>query len=106
MHLPVVPNDFRPAKSPLYTIVNFQVTKTWKRGFECYGGIKNLFNFLPKDPLLHPDDPFDKPGGKYFDANGVARADTNPNGYVFDPSYNYAPVQGAKAFIGIRWFIK
>ena len=74
--------------------------KTWKRGFECYGGIKNIFNFLPKDPLLHPDDPFDRPGGKYFDANGVARPDTNPNGYVFDPSYNYAPVQGAKAFIG------
>lgn len=106
MYLPVVPNDFRPAKSPLYTIVNFQVTKTWKKGFECYGGVKNLFNFLPEDPLLHPDDPFDRPGGKYFDHNGVARADTNPHGYVFDPSYNYAPVQGAKAFIGVRWFIK
>lgn len=106
MHLPVVVNDFRPAKSPLYSIVNLQLTKTWKGRFECYGGIKNIFNFLPKDPLLHPDDPFDRPGGKYFDTNGVARPDTNPNGYVFDPSYNYAPVQGAKAFIGIRWFIK
>ena len=106
MHLPVVVNDFRPAKSPLYSILNLQLTKTFKRGFECYGGIKNIFNFLPKDPLLHPDDPFDRPGGKYFDTNGVARPDTNPNGYVFDPSYNYAPVQGAKAFIGVRWFIK
>jgi len=106
MHLPVVVNDFRPASSPLYSIVNFQVTKTWKKGFECYGGVKNLFNFLPVDPLLHPDDPFDRPGGKYFDSNGTARPDTNPQGYVFDPSYNYAPVQGAKAFIGIRWFIK
>ena len=106
MHLPVVPNDFRPAKSPLYSIVNLQLTKTWKSGFEIYGGVKNLFNFLPKDPLLHPDDPFDKPGGKYFDNNGIARPDTNPNGYVFDPSYNYAPVQGAKVFLGIRWVIK
>jgi len=106
MHLPVVVNDFRPASSPLYSIVNFQVTKTWKKGFECYGGVKNLFNFLPVDPLLHPDDPFDRPGGKYFDSNGTARPDTNPQGYVFDPSYNYAPVQGAKAFIGIRWVIK
>ena len=106
MQLPVVPNDFRPAKSPLYSIINLQLTKTWEGGFECYGGIKNIFNFLPKDPLLHPDDPFDRSGGKYFDANGKARTDTNPNGYVFDPSYNYAPVQGAKAFIGIRWFIK
>jgi len=106
MYLPVVPNDFRPDKSPLYSIVNLQLTKTWKKGFECYGGVKNLFNFLPADPLLHPDDPFDKPGGKYFDNNGIARADTNPHGYVFDPSYNYAPVQGAKAFIGIRWYIR
>ncbi len=106
MQLPVVPNDFRPAKSPLYSIVNFQVTKTWQYGFELYGGVKNIFNFLPENPLLHPDDPFNRPGGKYFDHNGVARPDTNPNGYVFDPSYNYAPVQGAKAFIGLRWFIR
>jgi len=106
MHLPVVPNDFRPARSPLYSIVNFQVTKTWQRGFELYGGVKNIFNFLPENPLLHPDDPFNRPGGKYFDSNGTARPDTNPNGYTFDPSYNYAPVQGAKAFIGLRWFIR
>jgi outer membrane receptor for ferrienterochelin and colicins len=106
MYLPVVPNDYRPAMSPLYGIVNFQLTKTFKRGFEFYGGIKNIFNFLPADPLLHPDDPFDRPGGKYFNSYGIARPDTNPNGYVFDPSYNYAPVQGAKAFIGVRWFMK
>ena len=106
MHLPVVPNDFRPEKSPLYSIINLQFTKTWGGGLEVYGGVKNIFNFLPKNPLLHPDDPFDKAGGKYFDNNGAARADTNPNGYVFDPSYNYAPVQGAKAFLGLRMFIK
>ena len=106
MYLPVVKNDFRPAKSPLYSIINFQFTKTFKKGLECYGGVKNIFNFLPDNPLLHPDDPFDRPGGKYFNSNGMARPDTNPHGYVFDPSYNYAPVQGAKAFIGIRWFIK
>ncbi|HMK03902.1 MAG TPA: TonB-dependent receptor [Ferruginibacter sp.] len=106
MKLAVVPNDFRPAESPLYSIINFQVTKTWKSGIECYGGVKNILSFLPKDPLLHPDDPFDKRGGKYFNNNGAARPETNPYGYVFDPSYNYAPVQGAKLFVGIRWFIK
>jgi outer membrane receptor for ferrienterochelin and colicins len=106
MKLAVVPNDFRPAESPWYGILNFQATKTWKSGIEFYGGVKNILNFLPKDPLLHPDDPFDKPGGKYFDNNGVARPDTNPYGYVFDPSYNYAPVQGAKLFAGVRWYIR
>lgn len=106
MYLPVVPNDFRPERSPTYTIMNLQLTKTWKSGFELYGGIKNILNFIPKNPLLHPDDPFDKRSGKYFDANGVARPDTNPYGYVFDPSYNYAAVQGAKGFVGVRWTIK
>ena len=32
MHLPVVPNDFRPAKSPLFCIMNLQVTKTFRNG--------------------------------------------------------------------------
>lgn len=106
MYLPVVPNDFRPVQSPFYNIVNLQVTKTFGNGIEIYGGVKNLLNFLPDNPLLHPDDPFDKKGGKYFDANGVARPDTNPYGYTFDPSYNYAAIQGAKLFAGIRWQLK
>lgn len=106
MHLPVVPNDFRPDKSPLYSIINLQLTKTFSGGLEVYGGVKNMLNFLPKNPLLHPDDPFDKAGGKYFDLNGNARPDTNPYGYTFDPSYNYAPVQGAKAFLGVRWVLR
>ena len=103
MYLPVVPNDFRPEKSPLYCIMNLQMTKTFLKGWEVYTGVKNLLGFLPKNPLLHPDDPFNKPGGKYFDVNGNANPVTNPNGYVFDPSYNFAPVQGVKGFLGIRW---
>ena len=83
--------------------MNVQVTKTFLKGWEVYTGVKNLLGFLPKNPLLHPDDPFNKPGGKYFDVNGKANPVTNPNGYVFDPSYNYAPVQGAKGFLGVRW---
>ena len=31
MHLPVVPNDYRPEKSPLYCIMNLQLTKTFKK---------------------------------------------------------------------------
>jgi outer membrane receptor for ferrienterochelin and colicins len=106
MYLPVVPNDFREPKSPLCTILNLQLTKTIGREMECYAGVKNLLNFIPANPLLHPDDPFNKAGGKYFDANGNARADTNPYGYTFNPSYNYATMQGVKFFAGLRWFIK
>ncbi len=106
MFLPIVPNDFRPEKSPLYTIMNLQVTKTFVNGLEIYGGAKNLLNFKPQNPLLHPDDPFNKPGGKYYDTNGNPNPATNPNGYVFDPSYNYAQVQGVKGFIGLRWTVR
>lgn len=105
MYLPVVPNDFRPAMSPLFGLINLQVSKTISKQIEIYGGVKNLLNFIPKDPLLHPDDPFDKRGGKYFDDNGNPRSDTNPYGYTFDTTYNYAPLQGARGVIGFRWTI-
>jgi outer membrane receptor for ferrienterochelin and colicins len=86
--------------------MNLQVTKTFKQKVEIYAGVKNFLNFIPKHAFLHPDDPFNKSGGKYFDNNGNARPDTNPYGYTFDPSYNYAAIQGAKGFIGCRWIIK
>lgn len=95
MHLPVVPGDFRPEQSPWFTIMNIQVTKTFNNGIELYSGVKNLLNFMPKDPLLRPFDPFDK--------NITLN---NPNGYTFDTSYNYAPVQGIKGFAGIRYTIQ
>lgn len=106
MFLPVVPHDFRETRSPLYGIINLQVSHSIKNKFELYAGVKNLLNFLPADPLLHPDDPFNKPGGKYFDNDGKPRSDTNPYNFVFDTSYNYAPMQGAKLYAGIRCQLK
>jgi outer membrane receptor for ferrienterochelin and colicins len=92
MLLPVVENDFRPSKSPWFSLQNIQVTKYLSKGVEIYGGVKNLFNFIPKDPLLRPFDPFDKNIGI-----------NNPNGYAFDTTYNYAPIQGIRGFLGVRW---
>ncbi len=106
MYLPVVPYDFRPAKSPFYSIINLQLTKNWNDNFEIYAGVKNLLNFLPKYPILHADDPFDKPGGKYFDKDGKPRPDTNPYGYTFDPGYSYASMEGLKGFLGVRWILR
>ena len=92
MHLPVVPDDYRPAKSPWFTIQNFQISKKLKKGIEFYGGVKNMFNFTPSDPILRAFDPFDKD-----------IAENNPYNYTFDPAYNYAPMQGRRFFIGIRY---
>lgn len=92
MYLPVVPNDYRPEQSPWFTLMNFQISKAFANGIEVYAGAKNLLNFVPKDPLLRPFDPFDK--NITID---------NPNGYTFDTSYNYAPIQGIRGFLGLRY---
>jgi outer membrane receptor for ferrienterochelin and colicins len=97
MYLPVLKNDFRPDKSPWYGLLNFQATKSFKFGLEIYAGIKNILNFIPQHPLMRPFDPFDK------NVNDVA---TNPNGYTFDTTYNYAPIQGIRGFLGIRYRLK
>ncbi|MBL7856515.1 MAG: TonB-dependent receptor [Cyclobacteriaceae bacterium] len=85
MHLPTVPNDFRPEQSPWFTLLNFQLTKIFRNNLELYGGIKNLLNFIPKDPLYYWHDPFAP---------------------EFDTSYNYAPVQGIRGFFGVRYTIQ
>lgn len=94
MKLPLVENDFRPEYSAWYSIQNIQVTKTFNKGWEIYGGIKNLLNFTPpKYSILRPNDPFDK----------NVNSPDNPNGYTFDPTYVYASNQGIKGFIGVRY---
>jgi outer membrane receptor for ferrienterochelin and colicins len=95
MHLPVVPNDYRSSMSPWYSIQNLQVTKTFGNGLQVYGGVKNLFDFIPKgDVILRAFDPFDK----QIEIN-------NPYGYTFDPTYVYAPMQGMRVFLGVRYAI-
>jgi len=91
--LPILPNDYRPEFSPWFCLLNLQVSKTINNKLEIYAGGKNLLNFLPKDPIMRPFDPFDKTAGD---------AVSNPNGYTFDPTYNYAPIQGIRAYFGVR----
>jgi len=95
MYLPVVPNDFRAAQSPWFCIMNLQLTQKLKKGVEIFAGAKNLLNFVPKNPILRPEDPFNK-----------NVSENNPNDYTFDPSYNYAPIQGVKGYVGLRFVLK
>jgi outer membrane receptor for ferrienterochelin and colicins len=97
MRLPVLVNDYRPEYSPFYSLANIQVSKTFKSGFEVYCGIKNLFNFTPKDPLMRPFDPFDK---------HVDDPVNNPNHYTFDTAYGYAPMQRIRGFLGVKYTLK
>jgi len=86
MRLPVVRayGDTRPEYSPWFGIHNIQATKRFVNGLQLYGGIKNFTNFLPKDPIFSPEKPFSE---------------------QFDPSYNYASLQGIRGFVGLRWSI-
>lgn len=94
MRLPILPNDYRPEYSPWFCIANLQLTKKLDYGLEFYGGVKNIFDFVPKYALMRPFDPFNK---------NVDDAVNNPNGYTFDTSYNYASLQGRRVFLGVRY---
>lgn len=94
MRLPVLPNDYRPEYSPWFTVANLQLTKKFGKGMELYGGVKNIFDFVPADPIMRAFDPFDKTASDPV---------SNPAGYTFDPNYNYSSLQGRRGFAGVRW---
>ncbi len=73
--------DNLPLKSPVYTIINTQVTRVFK-SFEIYVGAENLFDFKQTSHLLGSDDPY----GPYFDA-----------------SYIWGPMDGRRAYAGFRY---
>ncbi|MGJ5642906.1 TonB-dependent receptor [Formosa sp. S-31] len=106
MRLPLLGDlDPRAEYSPVWSIQNIQATyKT--HNFEIYGGIKNILDWTPNrgNPFIiaRAEDPFDKQ--VTFDSNGnaVATAD-NPYALTFDPSYVYAPNQGRRLFLGLRY---
>lgn len=97
MRLPILENDYRPEYSPWYSLANIQVSKSFRSGFEVYCGIKNLFNFTPKDPIIRPFDPFD---------NQINDPINNPNRYTFDTTYGFAPMQRIRGFLGVKYNLK
>lgn len=110
MQLPLLGElDPRKPQSPWWSIQNIQFTFDGLKSFEFYGGVKNLLNWTPNkgNPFLiaRANDPFDK--NVQFDASGqaIATAD-NPYALTFDPTYVYAPNQGIRGFLGIRFNLK
>lgn len=107
MRLPIQ-GDLDPRKkySPWYSLQNIQFTYSGMKRWEIYGGVKNLLNWTPNrgNPFIiaRSHDPFDRE--VVFDGNGnpVATPE-NPYALTFDPSYIYAPNQGIRGFLGIRY---
>ena len=110
MLLPLLSDlDPRPAKSPVWSIQNIQLTKKIRNRIEIYAGIKNLLNWTPakKAPFLiaRSDDPFDK-SVEYENNGTVKQTADNPYKLTFDPNYVYAPNQGLRGFAGFRYTLQ
>lgn len=105
MLLPVLGElDPRPENSTWWSIQNIQLTyNLLKTNLEIYAGIKNLLNFTPpSNSIARSFDPFDKE--VLFNSLGEPKVTpNNPYALTFDPSYVFAPNQGRRGFLGLRW---
>jgi outer membrane receptor for ferrienterochelin and colicins len=104
MRLPLLSElDDRAEFSPWWSIQNIQLTKKAGDKWEIYGGVKNLLDFTPPaNSIARPFDPFDE--NVTFDNDGqVIPTPDNPNALTFDPTYVYAPNQGIRGFLGVRY---
>src|SRR5206468_1848033 len=70
-------------------------SKYFRPRFEIYFGLKNIFNFIQKEPILRPFDPFNR---EIFT--------DNPNHYRFDTTYGFTSTQGIKGFAGLRYILQ
>ncbi len=107
MRLPVLgSNDPRPENSPWWSIQNIQISfKKPNSNIEFYSGVKNLLNYTPPaNSIARPFDPFDR-NVNFAPDGSVLPTPANPNALTFDPSYVFAPNQGIRGFIGIRYSI-
>lgn len=104
MRLPLLgPLDNRQEYSPWWSLQNIQLTKRFGNKWELYGGVKNLLNYRPpSNSIARAFDPFDR-GVVFDDAGSVIPTATNPNALSFDPTYLFAPNQGIRGFLGLRF---
>ena len=80
--------ESRPTISKRFSIHNVQLSKDFQNGFNLYGGIQNLFNYIqPWSPLTGFNDPNTNPG---FSSN-------------FDTAYAYSPIHGREVYLGVKW---
>ncbi len=70
--------------SPVYTLINSQVTYNYKR-FSVYAGVENLTNYKQEGAIIDAENPF----GTYFDATRI-----------------WGPIMGTNVYLGFRFEIK
>ena len=73
--------DGLPSQSPWFTEQHLQLTRRQGNGLDVYVAVKNLFDFVQRDAII---DPF------------------NPFGDRFDTARVYGPLQGRRVLLGVR----
>lgn len=109
MRLPLLGTlDPRDEFSRPWSIQNIQFTYKQFQNLEIYAGIKNILNWTPNKGtpfiIARADDPFDK-NVEYDENKNVLSSPSNPYALTFDPSYVYAPNQGIRFFLGMRYHL-
>ncbi|MEK7256703.1 MAG: TonB-dependent receptor, partial [Bacteroidota bacterium] len=83
-HTPSVLIENFKGDAPAYVLVNAQVTRRFKT-FEVYVGGENLTNFTQEHAIVDWENPY----GEYFDAMQV-----------------WAPLVGARGYVGVRLWLE
>lgn len=72
-------------QTPVFTLLNFQVSKDFKKNISAYIGVENILNYRQDNPIIGANTPFA----------------TN-----FDASMVWGPIFGRMVYGGFRWRIK
>jgi outer membrane receptor for ferrienterochelin and colicins len=68
--------------SPIYILLNAQISKTYHENLDLYIGVENITNFIQENPIILADNPFSQ---------------------GFDASLIWGPIWGQHVYAGVRW---
>ena len=97
MDLPLITDDIRSAQSPIFNLSNLQISRRFNNGLQVYAGLKNMFNFFPEQKIIYQ--------AKELSSEQIKPSALSnlPQGYYFNTDASFAPIQGIRGFLGVRW---
>ncbi len=97
MDLPLITDDIRAAQSPIFNLSNLQISRRFNNGLQIYAGLKNMFNFFPEQKIIYQ--------AKELRSEQIKPSTLSslPQGYYFNTDASFAPIQGIRGFLGVRW---
>ncbi len=75
----------RPNKGDSFFIGNLQISKVFKKRWDVYLGVENLFDYTQKNPIIAADRPWSS---------------------VFNAGHIWGPIRGREIYMGVRFIIQ